>query len=145
MKWGFRLLKCRQYEVSLHTDLSLILYFFGFHSVCHRLWKRLGTNGRNGGSVCSRMAAVLLRSEMWWDSWRGWSAVRTGYGLSRKDRLGWWGVQGVVVWSGLFVFFLWEHCGSSLSSAFWVDEESAESLWVRISSRSARVMLVGIW
>lgn len=31
------------------------------------------------------MAAVLLRSEMRWDSCHGWSAARTGYRLSRKD------------------------------------------------------------
>lgn len=31
------------------------------------------------------MAAVLLRSEMRWDSCHGRSAARTGYRLSRKD------------------------------------------------------------
>lgn len=36
-----------------------------------------------------------------------------------------------------------EHCGNLWSSVFWVDKESAESLWVMSDSRSARVILVG--
>jgi len=45
---------------------------------------------------------------------------------------GYWGGEGE------------EHCVNSWSSAFWVNEESAESPWVGTSSKSARVMCVGV-
>lgn len=114
--------------------LNLSWLFYLDFTVFHILWKRLGTNRRNRRSVCSHN---LFWSEMGWDSCYGWSVARAGYGLSRKDRLRWWGMHGVV---GVFVVRVPQRFLKLFLLAEW---GVSWELWGRPSSRSAGVMLVG--
>lgn len=111
----------------LKLNPSWLLYLD--FTIFYMLWERLGTNRRNGRSVC---CCMLFWSEMGWDRWHGWSAARAGYGLSRKDGLRWWGMHCAVrvPWRFLQFFLLGERGVS------W-------EVWVRPSSGSVWVMLVG--
>lgn len=104
--------------------LNLGWLFYLDVTIFHMLWERLGTNRRNWRSVCHH---ILFWSEMGWDSWHGWSAAKAGYGLSRKDRLRWWGMHGVV---GIFVLRVpWRFLKFFLLGEWGVSWE----VWVRLA------------